>query len=187
MRGALLLLFLTAACSADGPADRSGLPPARLLPLPRPDDAFSIRRTSTVDGRSSTTDGSTSVRWGWAADAVDGTEVMRREGVREELWWHSATGLALWDGTRWVTIEGRGPMGTPVSRDHGTLSAEVSVEASAGSGEMTDGCLRVRLVDRPRPGSDAMPRVEERRLCADRGETTIDLTARGPLGQLSER
>ena len=187
MRVRLLLFLLASGCAGGGASDPTGLPPSRLLPLPRPDDGFSIRRTSIVDGRTVTSDGSATVRWTWAADAADGTEVKRTAGLREELWWRSETGLALWDGEHWVTIEGRGPIGTPVSRDRGTLSAAVSTESSGGSGEATDGCIRLRLVDRPATDSETMPRVEERTLCPDRGEATIDLTARGALGQISER
>jgi hypothetical protein len=191
LAGQLLLAALgCAACGRDAETLPSiGRPPARLLPLPRPDDTFTIERIATVDGRSESSAASATVRWRWSADAPDGIEVLRVEGLHTELWWRSDSGLALWDGDRWQTIEGSAPTSEPVSRERGELRTTVTTEQATGSGDRTDGCLRLRIAGRDE-GDDAkawMGRVEERQLCPDRGETTIDLTARGPLGELQER
>jgi hypothetical protein len=179
-----------AACGRDAvPAPTANQPPARLLPLPRPDDTFTIERIATVDGRSESSAASATVRWRWSADAPDGIEVLRVEGLHTELWWRSDSGLALWDGDRWQTIEGAAPTSEPVSRERGDLRATVTTEQATGSGDRTDGCLRLRIAGRKEgDGATAwMGRVEERQLCPERGETSIDRTARGPLGELQER
>lgn len=164
-------------------------PPARLLPLPRPDDTFSVSETSSVDGRSVSRSGLSTVRWQWAADAPDGTEVLRIEGLRTELWWRSPSGLAVWAGEGWVTIEGDAPAAPPSSPDRGQLRATVTLEQTQGSGDRADGCLRVRLVDREDPAGSgtSMVRSEERLLCPERGETVIERTARSALGERTER
>lgn len=129
------------------------------------------------------------MRWEWAADALTGTEVLRIEGLRTELWWRSATGLAVWSGEGWTTIEGDAPTAPPVSPDRGQLRATITLDQPLGSGDRTDGCLLVRLAaqDGPAGSGDLMARVEERLLCPDRGETVIDRAARSPLGERTER
>lgn len=188
--GTILLAALAcAACSRDAETLPSiGRPQARLLPLPRPDDTFTIERVATVDGRSDTSAATATVRWRWSADAPDGIEVLRIEGLHTELWWRSDAGLALWDGDRWQTIEGSAPTSEPVSKERGELRATVTMEQATGSGDRTDGCLRLRLAGRTEGDATApFIRIEERQLCPDRGEVSIDLTARGPLGEISER
>lgn len=180
---------LVACSSAPPTAPAAANPAARLLPLPRPDDTFSVTATSTIDGRTVTDQGVATVRWQWAADAPDGTEVMRVEGLATELWWRSPTGLALWSGERWSTVEGVGPSAPPVSLERGQRRASVTTELPMGSGDRSDGCLRLRIVD---DGSgdetgELLHRVEERTLCPGRGETTIERTSRGPLGERVER
>ena len=190
LAGQLLLVALgCAACTRDAETLPSiGRPQARLLPLPRPDDTFAIERVATVDGRSDTSAAKATVRWRWSADAPDGIEVLRIEGLHTELWWRSDAGLALWDGDRWQTIEGSAPTSEPVSKERGELRATVTTEQATGSGDRSDGCLRLRIAGRDESDATAwMGRVEERQLCPERGETTIDLTARGPLGELQER
>jgi len=179
-----------AACSRDATSPPASThPQARLLPLPRPDDTFTIERRSTVDGRSMTSSASATVSWRWSADAPDGIELLRVEGLHTELWWRADTGLAVWDGERWQTIEGSGPGSEPVSKDRGQLRATVTTEQATGSGDRSDGCLRLRLAGRSEGDKDkaSLVRVEERQLCPDRGEVSIELTARGPLGELQER
>ena len=189
--GRLLAVAMAfAACSRDGAhAPAASQPPARLLPLPRPDDTFTIERVSAVDGRSTTSSASTTVSWRWSADASDGIEVLRVEGLHTELWWRSDTGLAVWDGDKWQTIEGSGPETEPVSKDRGQLRATVTTEQATGSGDRSDGCLRLGLAGRAEADNEkaALVRVEERYLCPDRGEVSIELTARGPVGELQER
>lgn len=188
--GTILLAALgCAACTRDAaPAPAASQPPARLLPLPRPDDTFTIERVATVDGRSDTSAATATVRWRWSADAHDGIEVLRVEGLHTELWWRSDSGLALWDGDRWQTIEGSAPTSEPVSKERGELRATVTTEQATGSGDRSDGCLRLRIAGRDESDATApFVRIEERQLCPDRGETSIDLTARGPLGEISER
>ncbi len=186
----LIVALGSAACSRDAASHPAASnPKARLLPLPRPDDAFTIERVSAVDGRSKTSSASTTVSWRWSADAPDGIELLRVEGLHTELWWRSDSGLAVWDGDNWQTIEGRGAAAEPVSKDRGQLRATVTTEQATGSGDRSDGCLRLRLAGRAAADNEkaALVRVEERQLCPDRGEVTIELTARGPLGELHER
>lgn len=188
--GLLLVAMALAACRAnDAPTPMSSHPQARLLPLPRPDDTFTIERLSTVDGRSMTSSASATVSWRWSADAPDGIELLRVEGLHTELWWRSDTGLAVWDGEKWQTIEGSGPGSEPVSKDRGQLRATVTTEQTTGSGDRSDGCLRMRLAGRSEGDNDkaSLVRVEERQLCPDRGEVSNEVTARGPLGELQER
>ena len=191
LAGAILAVAMAfAACGREtAPAPAASQPPARLLPLPRPDDTFSIARVATVDGRSESSVASATVQWRWSADAPDGMEVLRVEGLHTELWWRSDAGLALWDGDRWQTIEGSTPTSEPVSRERGDLRATITTEQATGSGDRADGCLRLRIAGRvDRDAANAwMGRVEERQLCPERGETSIDRTARGPLGELQER
>ena len=186
----LLAAFGHAACGRDAASHpAASQPPARLLPLPRPDDTFTIERVSAVDDRSMTSSAAATVSWRWSADAPDGMEVLRVEGLHTELWWRSDSGLALWDGNRWQTIEGSGPAAEPVSKDRGELRATVTTEQATGSGDRSDGCLRLRLAGRAEADNEkaALVRVEERQLCPERGEVSIELTARGPLGELHER
>lgn len=190
LAGTILLAALACAtCSRDAQTLPSiGRPQARLLPLPRPDDTFTIERVATVDGRSDTSAASATVGWRWSADAPDGIEVLRVEGLHTELWWCSDSGLALWDGDRWQTIEGSAPTSEPVSKERGELRATVTTEQANGSGDRTDGCLRLRLAGRAEGDSTApFVRIEERQLCPDRGETSIERTGRGRLGEISER
>ena len=191
LAGTILLAALGyAACGRDvAPAPSTNQQQARLLPLPRPDDTFAIERVATVDGRSDTSSATATVRWLWSADASDGIEVLRVEGLHTELWWRSDSGLALWDGDRWQTIEGSAPTSEPVSRERGELRATVTTEQATGSGDRADGCLRLRIAGRDEGDDATAPfvRIEERQLCPDRGETTIEFTARGPLGELQER
>lgn len=186
----LLAAFGHAACGRDAASHpAASQPPSRLLPLPRPDDTFTIERVSAVDGRSTTSSAAATVSWRWSADAPDGMEVLRVEGLHTELWWRSDSGLALWDGDRWQTIEGSTPTSEPVSKERGDLRATITTEQATGSGDRSDGCLRLRLAGRAEADNAkaALVRVEERQLCPDRGEVSIELTARGPLGELHER
>ena len=191
LAGAILIVAMAfAACGREtAPAPAASQPQARLLPLPRPDDTFTIERVATVDGRSESSVASATVQWRWSADAPDGMEVLRVEGLHTELWWRSDSGLALWDGDRWQTIEGSTPTSEPVSKERGDLRATITTEQATGSGDRSDGCLRLRLAGRAEADNAkaALVRVEERQLCPDRGEVSIELTARGPLGELHER
>ena len=191
LAGAILIVAMAfAACGREtAPAPAASQPQARLLPLPRPDDTFTIERVATVDGRSESSVASATVQWRWSADAPDGMEVLRVEGLHTELWWRSDSGLALWDGDRWQTIEGSTPTSEPVSKERGDLRATITTEQATGSGDRSDGCLRLRLAGRAEADNEraALVRVEERQLCPDRGEVSIELTARGPLGELHER
>ena len=187
---ACALVVAFAACGKPAPAKPSAAtPPARLLPLPRPDDAFSVTATSSVDGRTVTAAGNATVRWQWSADASDGTELLRIEGLLTELWWRSPTGLAVWTGEDWFTVEGVAPTGPPVSANRGQLNAALTVEQPLGSGDRVDGCLRLRIAGRPEGSGEGerLTRAEERTLCPDRGETVIERTWRGPLGERVER
>jgi hypothetical protein len=76
-----------------------------------------------------------------------------------------------------------------VSKDRGQLRATVTTEQTTGSGDRSDGCLRMRLAGRSEGDNDkaSLVRVEERQLCPDRGEVSNEVTARGPLGELQER
>ena len=186
----LLAAFGHAACGRDAASHPvASQPPSRLLPLPRPDDTFTIERVSAVDGRSTTSSAAATVSWRWSADAPDGMEVLRVEGLHTELWWRSDSGMAVWDGDRWQTIEGSTPTSEPVSKERGDLRATITTEQATGSGDRSDGCLRLRLAGRAEADNAkaALVRVEERQLCPDRGEVSIELTARGPLGELQER
>ncbi len=191
LAGAILIVAMAfAACGREtAPAPAASQPPARLLPLPRPDDTFTIERVATVDGRSESSVASATVQWRWSADAPDGMEVLRVEGLHTELWWRSDSGLALWDGDRWQTIEGSTPTSEPVSKERGDLLATITTEQATGSGDRADGCLRLRIAGRAEADNEkaALVRVEERQICPDRGEVSIELTARGPLGELQER
>ena len=191
LAGAILIVAMAfAACGREtAPAPAASQPQARLLPLPRPDDTFTIERVATVDGRSESSVASATVQWRWSADAPDGMEVLRVEGLHTELWWRSDSGLALWDGDRWQTIEGSTPTSEPVSKERGDLLATITTEQATGSGDRADGCLRLRIAGRAEADNEkaALVRVEERQLCPDRGEVSIELTARGPLGELHER
>ena len=186
----LLTALALAGCGRDPSTQpAAGSPQARLLPLPRPDDTFAVERIATVDGRSHTSAAVATVSWRWSADAPDGIELLRVEGLHTELWWRSDLGLALWDGDAWQTIEGSGPASEPVSNERGQLRATITTEQATGSGERADGCLRLRIASRERAGeaTSALLRVEERQLCPDRGEVSIERTGRGPLGELNER
>ena len=191
LAGAILIVAMAfAACGREtAPAPAASQPQARLLPLPRPDDTFTIERVATVDGRSESSVASATVQWRWSADAPDGMEVLRVEGLHTELWWRSDSGLALWDGDRWQTIEGSTPTSEPVSKERGDLLATITTEQATGSGDRADGCLRLRIAGRAEADNEkaALVRVEERQICPDRGEVSIELTARGPLGELQER
>lgn len=186
----LIAAVALAGCRSDTSAQpAAGSPKAGLLPLPRADDTFTVERIATVDGRSDTSAAVATVSWRWSADAPDGIELLRVEGLQTELWWRSNQGLALWDGDAWQTIEGSGPASEPVSKDRGQLRATVTSEQATGSGDRADGCLRLRLAGRKQTdeASAALLRVEERQLCPGRGEVSIELTGRGPLGALNER